>query len=213
MSQHRCTNPGYIMNGVRIQEFASLGMTAFKSIILFLKHILTIAWLNHKKYHNTNIKYMKLKGNANERGVNIYNRKIKNGASKSTEYRHFKDLNKTISEHAKELKMHSRTYKQKWVTYEHNRDNSFFDTNDKLADRKQKQFDKLQKELWQNYHNNTQRITNVTLNVVNRRQSFRDVQESRVAVCLFFLCVIFLYLQELCVIFFYVHFLCVIFLY
>ena len=183
MTQHRCTNPGYVLNGVIIQEFASLGMSAFKGTILFLKHVLKMGWLNHKKYYNEHNKCIRLENNARERGVKISNHKTKQGLSKSTEYRHLRDMTKTMKHHGNELNKNLNSMKHRWVTYQHNRDSSFFDNNPTLAQSKQQHFNQLQKQLWDEYHNNPQHITNLTLHAVNRKQSYRDIQESRVAVC------------------------------
>ena len=183
LTQYRCTNPGYIIDGVMMQEFALLGMKSFKGIILFLKHILTMGWSNHKKYYNSCVKNNNLTKNAKKRGVKICDRVSRQGKSAATEYRHLTDIDKNIEQHAKEMHIHQNTLKQRWVSYHHNRNNSFWQQNESLNKSKQKEFDQLQQQLWKEYHNNPERITNLTLNIVNRRQSYRDIQDSRVAVC------------------------------
>lgn len=180
-----------------IQEFALLGFDTFKSIIGFIKNILNVGWLNFKKYKNEFDKNEKITAKADKRGVQIRNRKKKKGTSKWSILRHIKDINKTMGHHAEELNIHSDTMKHRWVNYEYKKNPSFFDSNVKLAKHKQKEFDKLQQKLWKEYHNNPERIKNLTLNIVNRRQSYRDVSEKRVSVCL---CIIYLYvcLSNIC---------------
>ena len=176
------------MNGIIVQEFASLGFPTFKGIILFLKHILKVGWLNHKKYYNERKKNLNMKKKGEKHGVNLSNYKCVKGKSKSNEYKHLREISRTMSTHANELKIHPNTMEQRWVTYKHNRDNKFFDNNVKLAKVKQQQFDKLQQQLWREYHNNPDRITNLTLSILNRRQSYRDVADNRVAVSKILIC-------------------------
>ena len=176
-------NPGYLIDGKMIQEFALLGFDTFKGIIKFLKNILKVGWLNCRKYVNECKKTQNMRKKAKARGVKITNHKSKKGASKWTILRHIKEINETIKHHADELNIHVDAMKHRWIDYEHNKKSTFFDTNIKLAQHKQEEFDKLQQKLWNEYHKNPDRITNLTLNIVNRRQSYRDVQESRVSVC------------------------------
>ena len=174
-----------------IQEFAMLGFHKFESIINFLKNILKVGWLNYKKYYNECQKVQNLIVTAVKRGGKITKHPSKNGDSKWTILRHIKDINKNMEKHAEDLNIDVDTMKHKWVSYEYVKNSSFFDNNVKLAKHKQYEFDKLQQKLWTEYHKNPERITNLTLNIVNRRQSYRDFEESRISVCLYFILLFF----------------------
>ena len=167
-----------------IQEFALLGFHKFKNIIKFMQNILKVGWLNYKKYYNECKKVKNLCKKAVKRGGRTTNHASKNGVSKWTFLRHIKDINKNMKKHAEDLNIDVDTMKHKWVNYEYTKNSSFFENNNKLAKHKQYEFDKLQQKLWSEYHKNPDRIKNLTLNIVNRRQSYRDFEESRVSVCL-----------------------------
>ena len=168
-----------------IQELATLGFESFKGLIVFIKHILQVGRLNYQKCYFATKQNAKLRHNARERGVNIGNRECSDKLSKWSEIRHLKDINKTMDKHAEQMKMNKYTLRQRWLSYEHNRDSTFIDNNPHYAKYKQKQFNKLQQKLWREYHNNGNRLTNSTLNIVNRRHSYRDIQCNRECVCFF----------------------------
>ena len=69
MSQDRCMNPGYLINGVMIQELAKIGYDSFKGLIVFIKQILKIGRINYQKYYVTNRPNVQSRENAQERGV------------------------------------------------------------------------------------------------------------------------------------------------
>ena len=185
MSHYRCTNPGYLLDGFCVQCLTSLGFDQFKELILFIRQILRVAHFNYKKYYNECIRCEKLIKNAKKRGVNIRMSKIKDGVSQSTKLRHCKRIDKSFEYHGECLQTSTTNMKDKWISYEHCRSHKIFDANSKLTAQKKRDFSKREKKLWQEYHNNKQRVTNLMLNAVNRRQSYRDIQSNRDAVSKF----------------------------
>ena len=171
-----------MLNGYCVQTLAMLGYDQFKELIIFIRTILRIAHFNHKKYYNEHVRCEKLIENAKKQGVNIRITKPKECLSKSAKWRHCKRIDKSFKWHAECLNLHKYDMKHHWVSYQHCRNHDFFDDNPKLADKKRRDFAKQEKKLWNEYYENPQRITNVMLNATNRRQSYNDVQESRVAV-------------------------------
>ena len=166
-----------------IQELAKIGYDSFKGLIVFIKQILKIGRINYQKYYVATQQNVQLRQNAKERGVPISNHECGEELTKQKEWRHLRDIDKTMGKHAKQMKMNHYTLRQRWISYEHNRDSTLIDTNPHYAKHKQRQFNKLQQKLWSEYHNNKDRLRNTTLNIVNRRQSYRDIQSNRECVC------------------------------
>ena len=170
------------MNGLCLQHLAGLGFDLFKALIQFIQLILRVGYSNHKKYYNVCQTCKKLRANAEKRGVNISVTNPKIGLSKASERRHNLRIGKSFKFHGEALNINKAQMKSKWITYEHNTNPKTFTDHETLNNHKMREFNSLQKYLWQEFHNNPERITNLMLNAVNRRHSYRDLQETRVAV-------------------------------
>ena len=183
MSQYRCCNPGYLLDSYGIQCLALLGFEQFKALIFFISNILRIAHLNYKKYYVQYKRCERLINNARKQGVNIKSTVIKESLSKTTNWRHCKSIDKSFKWHGECLQSNQNAMKNRWISYQHDKNPRVFKDNNKLAASKKREFEEQEKQLWNEYHNDPKRITNLMLNAVNRRQSYRDIQENRVAVC------------------------------
>ena len=187
LSNHRCTNVGYMMNGLAIQLLASLGYEHFKAFIEFIEILLKTGRNLNK--NNTRLRQRNeiLSNKCKKFGNNIQrkNKKIQ-VFSRSSEYRVLKKIDKNFEQHARDIHKTPDTLMDLWISHKCRTDPFMFIHNKELALKKQREFNHKQKELWNDFKNNKQRICKLTMNYINRRHSMRDIQCHREAVIFIF---------------------------
>lgn len=170
-----------------MQHLATLGYEHFNRWIEFINVLLSNGRNNYKKYQRVKAKNKQLI-EASKRYGNSINRKHNqqhdsdSELNYTSEYRLNKKIDTNIAQHASHANRSTNNVLDSYISYKYRTNPSIFIHNRELAHAKQKEFDRKQKELWNDFKNNQQRITNLTLNYANRRQSFRDIQCHRQAV-------------------------------
>ena len=181
---------GYMINGIGIQLLASLGYDHFRNIINFISVLLNKCRNEHKKYKRCQQTNVILKQQCKENGnhINYKQSKNKNKAnnvehlSRQQQYRTCQKIDKNFNYHAKRNNIHVDSVIDTWISHKSRTQPYIFKQNKELAITKQRKFNQMQKQLWNQFKNDSERIKHLTLNYTNRRQSFRDIQSHRFAV-------------------------------
>ena len=171
-----------MINGKGIQLLASLGYEHFKSLIEFISVLLKNCRNQYKQCKRYQKRNEKLKAKAEKYGNNIKQCKIKVKVSRQRDNRICKQIDKNFTEHGSMIGKSTDEMIDCWINHQQRRKPYIFVQNKQLAAARKREFDKLQQQLWNNFKNDETRIKNLTLNYVNRRHSYRDIQNHREAV-------------------------------
>ena len=171
------------MNGLAIQLLATLGYEHFKAFIEFIEILLQTGHNLNKNNYRLRKRNLNLSNKCKKFGNNIKRKEQKKKQySRTSEYRVLKKIDVNFKQHAREIHKTPRALMDLWISYKCRTDPFIFVHNKELSLKKQREFNDKQKQLWNNFKNNKQRITNLTMNYINRRHSFRDIQSHREAV-------------------------------
>ena len=167
-----------------MQLLASLGYENMKCFINFFKVILKNCRNEHKKYKRHKTRSEKIVRHAQECGININSKKPHANISRQSEYRIHKKIDQSINYHAQTNGKNVDELLDSWISYKYSLRPSIFERNRTLQRVNQRRFDEKSRYLWNEFKNDKNRITKLTLTYVSRRQSYRDIQAHREAVML-----------------------------
>lgn len=181
-----------MINGIGMQRLAQLGYEHFVNFIEFIEVLLRNSRNNYKKMQRHKRKNLKLKNNCKKYGNRINKKRQARHRSNppknphqneyTAEYRLNKNIDKFISEHAQNANKTADEVLDCYISYKYRAQSTIFTENKTLTVAKQKEFQRLQKQYWDDFKTDPTRITNLTFNYALRYQSFRDIQGHRTAV-------------------------------
>lgn len=156
----------------------ALNWEMFKSLIYFMQAILKIACCKSESCETLRLSNKNLRTKISK----ISNERKRNGKSRSTKYRHLAKMNKCFEINADHCTKSVEELTNEWINMQFFKDQNMFITNKNISSSFHRKFVQKQKQLWLNYHRNKDKILNETLNFVNTRASYHQIQSNRVAV-------------------------------
>ena len=126
---------------------------------------------------STNIKLIK---RAKKKFISI-TQDSRNGKSQTTKYRKFADINASMNSNAQQF---NENFANSWMNFQFRQNPQILKQNKFIQKYSEKEFNRKSRQLWKEYKKDCERITNQTFNAVKRTLSLRDLQETRISVCL-----------------------------